>query len=105
MGDYRQVLGCITPFIKNSLPQQWVSIRDSYTAIGLHATISFIHVTTLYGSSHEDDKAVSFLAGWAIEPNIVTFVVACAAGQLVLMSFHPATGQLSVFVGTIFDVV
>jgi hypothetical protein len=48
--------GCITSFIKNPQPQQRASIRDSYTATGLQATISFIRVTTLYGSSHEDER-------------------------------------------------
>jgi hypothetical protein len=32
--------GCITLFIKNSLPQQRVSFRDRYPAAGLQATIS-----------------------------------------------------------------
>jgi hypothetical protein len=30
---------CITPFIKNLLPQQQVSLCDHYPAMGLHATI------------------------------------------------------------------
>jgi hypothetical protein len=31
--------GCITPFIKNPLPQQRASFRDLYSAAGVHATI------------------------------------------------------------------
>jgi hypothetical protein len=32
-------MGCVKPFIKKPLTQQWALIRDRYPAIGLHATV------------------------------------------------------------------
>jgi hypothetical protein len=51
------------------------------------------------------DTAVSLREGKEIEPNVVALMVTRAVGLSVVMSFHPATGQRSVFAGTILDVV
>jgi hypothetical protein len=44
-------------------------------------------------------------AVWAIEPQVLAFVVTRAVGQSFLEIFHPVRGQIKVLAGTIMDVV
>jgi hypothetical protein len=44
-------------------------------------------------------------AAWAIQPYIVTSVVAHAIGQSLIKSFHPVTGQLHVLENIMVDVM
>jgi hypothetical protein len=54
MCSHHPATGCVTPFIKNPLPQQRASFLDRYPAAGLHATI-------LYQVSKEKRRLIPIL--------------------------------------------